>query len=137
MFRTGDTGITANSAGEMMAGSVRDERELTGPERALLQWLIQNGTGNSAELMAQLAEARVVSRCGCGCPTIDLAVWDTVRAHARRLGDRSRRIRPIPRGLRRRCDLHVREDLLSELEVYANGNVGPFTTPSPSSLKIA
>jgi hypothetical protein len=120
-----------------MTGSIRDERELTEPERALLQWLIQNGTGNATELMAQLAEARVVSRCGCGCPTIDLAIG--TRAGSTREGSDivADAFGESPEGYAVGVILHVREGLLSELEVYANGNIGPFTTPGPPSLKIA
>lgn len=119
-----------------MSGSIRDERPLTNQERALLEWLIQNGTGNSTELMAQLAEARVVSRCGCGCPTIDLAIGTRVEPTRGGSDIVADAFGKSPEGYAVGVILHLREGLLSELEVYANGNVGPFSTPNPASLKI-
>jgi hypothetical protein len=118
-----------------MAGSIPEERELTEPERALLEWLIQNGTGNSAELMSQLAQARVVSRCACGCPTIDLGIG--TRTAPTRGG--STIVADVfgksPEGHDVGVILHVREGLLSELEVYPLEDVGPFTLPGPNALK--
>jgi hypothetical protein len=117
-----------------MTGSIRDDRPLTGQERTLLAWLIQNGNGNSEELMAQLAEARVVSRCGCGCPTIDLAIGtksEPTRGGSSIVADVSGK---SPEGYDVGVILHVREGLLSELEVYPSVDVGPFSLPVPDSL---
>ena len=119
-----------------MSGSIREARELTGHERTLLQWLIQHGTGSVPELMAQLAEARVVSRCRCGCPTIDLAIGtrtDSTRGGSDIVADA---FGQSPEGYPVGVILHVREGLLSELEVYSNGHGCPFSTPRPEALKI-
>ena len=40
----------------------------------LLEWLIANGSPSAAEYAPQIPRVSVVSRCTCGCPTIDLAV---------------------------------------------------------------
>jgi hypothetical protein len=120
-----------------MHGSVRDERELTGSERALIEWLIQNGTGDSAELLGQLAQARVVSRCGCGCPTIDLAIGTRTGSTRGASAVVADAVGQSPECYAVGVVLHVREGFLSELEVYPYENVGPFATPSPDSLKIA
>ena len=117
-----------------MSGTIHEDRALTDEERRLLAWLIQSGTGNSAELMAQLAEARVVSRCGCGCPTIDLAIGtrsEPTRGGSSIVADVSGK---SPEGYDVGVILHVREGLLSELEVYPSGDVGPFSLPVPDSL---
>ena len=116
--------------------SIREERELTDRERALLRWLIQNGTGNSIELMAQLAEARVVSRCGCGCPTIDLVIGTRLTPTRGGSAIVADAFGQSPEGYDVGVILHVREGLLSELEMYAHTNVGPFSTPSPESLQM-
>ncbi|WP_103337067.1 hypothetical protein [Amycolatopsis sp. CA-126428] len=49
-------------------------RPLTPNERATLNTLLAADFPGAAELRAQAATARVTGRCGCGCPTIDLAV---------------------------------------------------------------
>jgi hypothetical protein len=118
-------------------GSIREERDLTPSERRLIECLIRHGRAVSGDLLEQLAVARVVSRCGCGCPTIDLAVgdrlarttggWDVV-------GDAAGL---SPEGVAITAILHVRDGLLAELEVYASsGYNGPFTLPDPEQLNF-
>src|SRR3989442_4802048 len=51
-----------------------EERPLTMEERTLLEWLIAHGVPNASRYSSQIPRAKVVSRCTCGCPTIDLAV---------------------------------------------------------------
>lgn len=53
---------------------VADKRPLSDEERALLEWLTANGAPSATRYAAQMPRASVVSRCGCGCPTLDLAV---------------------------------------------------------------
>src|SRR6266550_8436263 len=53
---------------------VADGRPLSGEERTLLEWLLAHGFPNVGRYAAQLPRVTVVSRCTCGCPTIDLAV---------------------------------------------------------------
>jgi len=55
---------------------IQDHRDLTSDERVLLEWLLANGYEGASAFVSQLAQAKVVSRCACGCPTIDLAVGD-------------------------------------------------------------
>ncbi|EOD64364.1 hypothetical protein [Amycolatopsis vancoresmycina] len=56
-----------------MAGT----RPLTPNERTTLDTLLAADFPGAAELRAQAPTARVTSRCGCGCPTIDLEVDET------------------------------------------------------------
>jgi hypothetical protein len=98
---------------------IPDIRDLTQNERSLLERLLLNGTSASKKYVEQVPLVTVVSRCGCGCPTIDLAV-----------GGRGARLRSpteilseagglSPEGVRFGIILHAREGLLSELEVYS------------------
>jgi hypothetical protein len=120
-----------------MSGSVPECRELTQAERLLLDWLIRNGTGDVDELLRQLSSARVVSRCGCGCPTVDLSVGDrevTTTGGSQIVADAQG---SSPQGVPIEVILHVRDGLLSELEAFAmNGYGGPFTIPEPSALRF-
>ncbi|MEU4253692.1 hypothetical protein AB0F15_40500 [Amycolatopsis sp. NPDC026612] len=52
-------------------------RPLTANERTALDTLLAADFPGAGELRAQAATARVIGRCGCGCPTIDLAVDET------------------------------------------------------------
>jgi hypothetical protein len=56
------------------ATAIPDDRPLTEPETALIRWLLQHGTAAAAGFLPQLADARVVSRCYCGCASVDFAV---------------------------------------------------------------
>lgn len=51
---------------------------LTPRERAVLDLLLGTDFPGAAALRAQARTAEVTGRCPCGCPTIDLAVDETV-----------------------------------------------------------
>jgi hypothetical protein len=78
-------------------------------------------------------ELRVVSRCACGCPTIDFAIGPT------RKGGPSHIIADAegssPEEVRVGVIAHVREGEISELEVYpASGEKNAFSLPRAGSL---
>ena len=53
----------------------RVNRALTGYERDLIRWLIEHSHRNDARrLLPQIDRLTVVSKCTCGCPTIDFAL---------------------------------------------------------------
>ena len=56
---------------------LHEDRPLTQPEQALVRWLLEHGNPDAAGYLSQLAEARVVSRCPCGCASIDFAIGGT------------------------------------------------------------
>lgn len=113
-----------------------ERRPLTDAERALLEWLLANGSPEAKQYASQLSQVRVVGRCTCGCPSIDLAI-----------GDRQQRtVGPshvladfegvTADGIEVGLILHAREGQLSELEVYPMPEVdGPFSLPAIKSLK--
>lgn len=63
-----------------MAGAVPipEDRPLTDEESALVRWLLLHGTPSAVRFLPQLDEARVVSRCSCGCASIDFAIGGDV-----------------------------------------------------------
>jgi len=111
-------------------------RLLTEKERKLLEWLLANGSPDAKPYLSQIANVKVVGKCTCGCPTIDLA-----------LGDREQRktgpsvlladfVGRTPEGIEVGVIVHAREGEISELEVYAiAGSKGRFNLPSVESLK--
>lgn len=121
---------------EPLIGTRPEHRPLTDAERALLEWLIAHGGPEAQQYAPQLSQVRVVARCTCGCPTIDLAI-----------GERQRRTvgasvlladfdGVTPEGIEVGVILHAREGELSELEVYAKPEVdGSFNLPKIDSLR--
>jgi hypothetical protein len=51
---------------------------LTSAEEAILRSLLSPDFPGAKELRAQIPEVRVIARCDCGCPTIDLDVPSSV-----------------------------------------------------------
>ena len=113
-----------------------EDRPLTAEERALLEWLIANGTPEARDYAHQIPGLRVVGRCTCGCPTIDLALTSDShkKAASKIVADFEG---ATPEGLHVGVILHVREGEISELEVYPiDEATGPFGLPSPEALRV-
>jgi hypothetical protein len=102
----------------------------------LLEWLLKRGTREAAKYLDQLPNVTVVSRCGCGCPTIDLAVEGdaaplssptTVLADAQGVS---------PEGVEVGLILHSRRGMISELEIYSlAGDDRRFSLPRIDDLE--
>jgi hypothetical protein len=112
-----------------------ENRPLTTDERVLLEWLIANGSPNAVKYASQIPRVSVVSRCTCGCPTIDLAV------DGKHVDGASELVADFfgksPEGIQVGVILHCRGSQISELEVYAIDEVkGAFGLPRPDALVI-
>jgi hypothetical protein len=59
-------------------GPIPEDRPLTAQEAALVRWLLEHGNPDAAGFIPQLADAWVVSRCPCGCASIDFAIGGMV-----------------------------------------------------------
>jgi hypothetical protein len=113
-----------------------ERRPLTKEERALVEWLIANGNPDAQQYASQLSELRVVGRCTCGCPSLDLG-----------MGDQEERTVGLSHvladfdgvtvgGVQVGVILHAREGRISELEIYAVQDFeGSFDLPIIQSLK--
>lgn len=113
-----------------------ERRALTFEELRLLEWLLAHGEPEGANFVAQLSRARVVARCTCGCPTLDLALdgkesptvgFSMILAEAE---GRS------PEGVPVHVMLHAREGELSELEAGSLNDTKIFTMPVPEMLSM-
>jgi hypothetical protein len=56
------------------ATSLPEDRLLTEQEHGLIRWLLEHGGQEASTFLPQLESARVVSRCSCGCASIDFSV---------------------------------------------------------------
>jgi hypothetical protein len=111
-------------------------RDLTFEERRLLEWLISNGNADASAFASQLPQVKVVARCTCGCPTLDLALGEnksrTVGASTI-LADAAGR---SPEGIPVNVILHAREGEISELEVISCDETKVFGMPTPEMLEV-
>ena len=88
-------------------------------ELRLLEWLFADATVEAANYAAQLARVSLVSRCTCGCPTLDLALdgkGSPTVGCSMILAEASGR---SPEGIAVNVMLYARAGKLSELEVVA------------------
>jgi hypothetical protein len=56
------------------AAAIAEDRPLTIAEHAFVRWLLEQGTDEGRNLLPQLARARVVARCSCGCASVDFSI---------------------------------------------------------------
>ena len=115
------------------AAAVRENRELTSEEMRLLRWMLEHGSAESAKLVDQIALLRVISRCPCGCASIDFSfngdepVDGQMRVIADFLyGDASSL-----------CGAFVfeKQGIVAGLEVYGLAVEHPRSLPEPSDLR--
>jgi hypothetical protein len=102
----------------------------------LLEWLLANGRPEAREYERQAPSLRVVGRCSCGCPTIDLAIGERDQhtvCPSEILADFSG---VTAEGIEVGVILHAREGQISELEVYSmTGEDRELGLPTIESLR--
>jgi hypothetical protein len=116
---------------------VTEQRPLTVEEQALLRWLLVHGMEGAELYLDQIPRARVVSRCSCGCPSVDLALDGRI---SKRVGG-STILADVegksPEGALVGVILHARDGEISELEVYSrDGLAQRFGLPTPDLLEL-
>lgn len=62
---------------QSMSDADSEARDLTDAERLLVRWLLAHGTTLAINFLPQVANARVASKCGCGCASIDFSIDGT------------------------------------------------------------
>lgn len=116
--------------------TIQDYRDLTTDERALLEWLLANGHEEAQAFVPQLSQVKVVSRCSCGCPSIDLTVSDKTERTTGPSTILADAVGRSPEGVEVDVILHAREGQLSELEVVSHDGTTKFTLPKPEALQL-
>ena len=53
--------------------TISEDRPLTQEEVHLIKWLIENRQAGSEDFLSQIDHLQVVSRCGCGCASVDFS----------------------------------------------------------------
>lgn len=106
-------------------------RPLTANERTALDTLLAADFPGAVELRAQAATARVIGRCGCGCPTIDLEVDETTPRAA--VANSVAVDADAPDG---GLILFVADGRLSCLEYWSTADERPARFPPPGQITL-
>jgi hypothetical protein len=53
---------------------IPEDRALTKAEYELTRWMLEHGKPHARQFLSQLERARVVSRCPCGCASVDFHI---------------------------------------------------------------
>jgi hypothetical protein len=61
-------------AREHSSSEIAEDRPLSDEERFLVHWMLEHGESHAPAFLPQLEQARVASRCRCGCASIDFSV---------------------------------------------------------------
>ncbi len=101
----------------------------------LLTWLLEHGEPGATDYLSQIPLVRVVGQCGCGCPTLDLAVAGKEATRGSRSTIVADCCGTTPEGAFIGVMVHVREGILSELEAYSLSDLKKFSFPRPENLK--
>jgi len=112
---------------------IREKRALTDEERRLGRWMLEHGEPDARAFLPQLDRARVVSRCPCGCATIELEVdgFAPVKdAGLEVLGDFWCQDGDDTNGI----FIYRYGDVLGGIEVYGLSGDAPKALPAPGML---
>jgi len=112
---------------------IADRRPLTHPERELTRWMLEHGGPAAAALLPQVDGASVVTRCPCGCASVDFEVagFPPPTGGLHILGDYLFGGEEDPSG----AFVFERAGVLAGIEVYGLAGEAPSTLPRPDSLR--
>ncbi len=112
---------------------IPDRRPLTRSERELAQWMLEHGNPEATEFLPQLDRAAVVSRCYCGCASIDLEVAGLPKPSGglQILGDYVFGEGTEVAG----AFIFEKAGVLAGIEVYGMAGDAPSTLPHPGELR--
>jgi hypothetical protein len=113
--------------------AIPDQRPLTEAERGLARWMLEHGSPEAAAYLSQLDQAHVVSRCPCGCASIDFEVagLPAPSGGLRILGDYLFGGEADLAG----AFIFARAGVLAGIEVYGLAVEAPRMLPHPESLR--
>ena len=116
----------------------REDRPLSSDERLLAEHLLKHaGVPDADTFIPQLDHLRVVGKCSCGCPTVDLAVPSELRVQRppgeRLIADAIGRVNGKVVG----AMIFQNDGLLSLLEVYRLEDFSdePFGLPALETIE--
>ena len=122
--------------GSHAATSIPEDRPLTRAEAVLVKWLLEHGTGEAQVLLPQLDRARVVSRCSCGCASVDFSIDGKVAPPTSGVSVVSDYRWDSPEGYLFGVFAYAREGLLSGLDLWSiDGRATANSLPNTNQLR--
>jgi hypothetical protein len=112
-----------------------ENRELTTAEYELVRWLLEQGYESAGTFLPQLEKAKVVSRCSCGCASVNFSIGGKTSSETgmQILSDYQW---SSAVGYLLGIFLFAKGELLSGLEVWSiDGQSIPDTLPSIEELR--
>jgi hypothetical protein len=117
---------------------IPEDRPLTSEERELVRWLLEHGSlrSGSRDFLTQLDQARVVSRCPCGCASIEFSINGQIPPVGEPLEVLSDYEWDAESGAKFGVFVFVKAGLLAGLEVWSiDGLQAADKLPKPELLK--
>ena len=102
-------------------------------ERAILEWIAAHALPADSPYREQIKNVRVVGQCGCGCPTIDLAVSESRADQSEGLEIVAEAGAVSPEGYRVALMLFASKGELVCLE-FLSSDASVFTLPAANTL---
>lgn len=100
-------------------------RPLSASENELARWLIENSIiierAEKTKFLAELARARVISKCDCGCASIGFEIDGMKRPHGGLRSITEAVVGDNQFGI----FIYEMEDILAGMEIYGMANVDP------------
>jgi hypothetical protein len=119
-----------------VATDIPEDRPLSEAERGLVKWLLQHGNSEAHELLPQLERARVVSRCSCGCASVDFSIGGEVLAPRSGMSVVSDYRWDSPEGYLFGVFAYSRGGLLSGIDLWSiDGRSTASTLPNTDQLR--
>ena len=111
-------------------------RPLTDHEEKLIRWLLEHGRSEAGQFLPQVADARVVGCCPCGCASVDFAIKGQVPPLGAGMNDLAHYSWQSADASTCGVFVYACGDLLGGLEVWsADGETNPTTLPEIDKLK--
>jgi hypothetical protein len=121
---------------EHVATLIPENRPLTQAETGLVKWLLEHGTDAARELLPQLDRARVVSRCSCGCASVDFSINGKIASRKSAMSVVSDYRWDSPEGYLFGVFAYAREGLLSGIDLWSiDGRATASRLPDTTQLR--
>src|SRR4051812_13382793 len=118
------------------ATAIPENRPLTEAETALVKWLLEHGTDEGRALLPQIDRARVVSRCSCGCASVDLSIDGKTASPKSGMSVVSDFRWNSPEGYLFGVFAYARERLLSGIDLWSiDGRATASSLPNMNQLR--
>jgi hypothetical protein len=113
-----------------------EDRPLSAKETVFVVWMLEHGDARAAGALPQVERARVISRCGCGCASVEFSVDGLAPLPRSRMEVVSDYCWFTERGNLCRAYVFLRAGRLAGIDVWSIERVEtPHELPDPEQLR--